>query len=48
MDGLLVWPTIPWNDSRLNRWDYESLRFTAIDPEGNMWSFETYAGELRD
>ena len=27
--------------------DYGSQEFAARDPEGNMWSFGTYAGEPR-
>ena len=31
----------------LNDTDYGSREFAARDPEGNLWSFGTYAGEPR-
>ena len=31
----------------LNDTDYGSREFTAVDPEGNRWSFGTYAGHPR-
>jgi uncharacterized glyoxalase superfamily protein PhnB len=33
--------------SPLHETDYGSREFAAIDPEGNRWSFGTYAGEPR-
>ena len=35
-------PRAPRSPGALNETDYGSREFSALDPEGNVWSFGTY------